>query len=244
MASDWVLVPPLADLRTQLNAVAPNRDKRSDGTIGNQAHASGTSSHNPDKTGRPEHRDGDAANEVRAVDLDKDLNEPGLTMDMVVRHLVTGAKAGRFWWLRYIIWDRTIWSKSSGWAPRAYRGQNAHTEHAHINSDFTQAADTVRGVNYRLEDIPVALTAADKNWLVQQIDARADQIESNLIKALSASTDLVTITQNTAAEIGKKPGDRVPLGTLVQLAVIYAARADDKAALAVTQTKPAPEVTQ
>lgn len=167
----WVVVPNLDDLRDQLNEIAPDRDKSSDGSIGDTSHAAGRSSHNPDKTGNPEHRDGDAQNEVRARDFDKDLRRPGLTMAMVVHHLVLGARSGRFWWLRYIIFDGVIYHKSNGFQARTYAGQNKHREHAHVNSDFTQAADAVRNVNYHLEEL-VTLTPAEIDKIAAATAAR------------------------------------------------------------------------
>ncbi len=110
------------------------------------------SSHNPDLTGTPEWRDGDKVNEVRARDIDKDLRTPGLTMLMVVRHLVEGAREGRFWWLRYIIFQGVIYHRSHGWQARTYTGANSHHEHAHVNNDFSQAADNAV-VTYGLREI-------------------------------------------------------------------------------------------
>lgn len=158
----WVVVPNLDNLRDQLNEIAPDRDKSSDGSIGNQAHQDSRSSHNDDLHGNPEYRDGDKVPEVRARDFDKDLRRPGLTMAMVIRHLVEGARIGRFWWLRYLIYDGIIYHKSNGFQARTYTGQNKHREHAHVNSDFTQAADTVRNVNYHLEEL-VALSETEMN---------------------------------------------------------------------------------
>jgi hypothetical protein len=167
------VVQCLEDLRTQLNAIAPNRDKSSDGGIGDAAHRERRSSHNPDLTATPEWRDGDSKDEIRARDFDKDLRETGLTMMMVVLWLVRGAKSGEFWWLRYIIYAGQIWHKNNGWIARDYDGDNQHLEHAHVNSDFTQKADDVKNCNYRLEDIPMALTDADKVWIADKIDAAA-----------------------------------------------------------------------
>lgn len=149
----WILVPTLADLRSELNELAPARDKASDGTIGDQAHASGASSHNPDRTGTPEWRDGDALNEVRAIDLDKDLRHPHVTMAKVVRHLVTGARSGRFWWLRYIIFDGIIYHRRYAFAARTYTGSNKHDKHAHINSEFSQKADSYTDATYGLDEL-------------------------------------------------------------------------------------------
>lgn len=152
MAS-YEVVPPLEDLRVQLNQVAPDRDKTSDGSIGDQAHSERASSHNPDETGTPEWRDSDSKNEIRARDFDKDLRRKGLTMEMVVQLLVRGARSGRFWWLRYIIYAGRIWHKNTGFETRTYSGSNGHYEHAHINTDFTQAADNYTGADYGLEEL-------------------------------------------------------------------------------------------
>jgi hypothetical protein len=180
-----IVVPPLDDLCDQINDIAPNRDKASDGAQGNKEHQSRPSSHNGDRSGTPEHRDGDAKDEIRARDFDKDLREPGLTMLMIVRHLVLGARSGRFWWIRYIIFDGLIYHKSTGFQARVYTGANKHDKHAHVNNDFTQAADNVRGVNYHLEEIPVALTNADKVWIAGQITAARDAV----LKDASGRTD-------------------------------------------------------
>jgi hypothetical protein len=153
MAS-WVIVPALEDLRVQLNAIAPNRDKSSDGGIGDTSHAAGRSSHNPDETGNPEwDNDPDNLPEVRARDFDKDLRHPTITAERVVQHLLKYARNGTFWWLRYIIFNKRIWRKSNGWRQESYTGKNNHSHHFHVNNDFTQAADNVSGVNYRLKEL-------------------------------------------------------------------------------------------
>lgn len=163
------VVPCLDELRDQLNRVAPNRDKTSDGGIGDTAHKKRRSSHNEDESGTPEWQDPDSKDEVRARDFDRDLREPGLTMEMVVAWLVAGAKRGEFWWLRYIIFDGYIWHVNNGWNRSKYNGENQHEHHAHVNSEFSQSADNKTGCNYRLGDIPVALTDNDKKWLSDEI---------------------------------------------------------------------------
>ncbi len=52
----------------------PKRDTRSDGSIGDTSHQGYPSSHNPDRTGRAEYRDGDQLDGVRARDFDADLH--------------------------------------------------------------------------------------------------------------------------------------------------------------------------
>ena len=151
----WFVVPPLEALRAELNRRCPNRDKTSDGSIGDYQHQQGRSSHNPDDTGLDNAEwDSDADNlqEVRARDFDVDLNDD-ITMEQVVQYLVRGARAGRFWWLRYIIYRSRIWHRNTGWETREYTGVNTHTLHAHVNSQFTQTADGYTGAVYGLEDL-------------------------------------------------------------------------------------------
>jgi hypothetical protein len=149
----WVVVPNLDEAKTQLDARFPNRDKASDGGIGNLAHQKESSSHNPDKTGKPEHRDGDSKDEVRARDFDADLRDPSVNMEQVVQHWVNLARQGKLWWVRYIIYKRRIWHKRDNYVTRNYTGKNTHDKHVHVNSEFTQAADDVRGTNWGLNDI-------------------------------------------------------------------------------------------
>lgn len=148
----WTLVPPLVELTDQMNERFPKREKKSDGSIGNQIHAQGTSSHNPDKTGKPEWRDGDNKNEVRAKDLDKDLNDPNCSMEQVVQEWVRLARAGKLWWVRYIIFNGRIWHRKDGFKTRVYKGKNKHDKHAHVTSEFTQKADEAKGVDWGLKN--------------------------------------------------------------------------------------------
>jgi len=147
----WVVVPNLDEARDQLNARFPNRGKSSDGSIGDIAHQVSSSSHNPDLTGLPEYRDGDTIDEVRARDFDKNLNDAaGVTMEDVVQLWVKLARSGQLWWIRYMIYKRRIWHKRDNYVTRVYTGSNPHDDHLHLNSDFTQAADTIRGTNWYL----------------------------------------------------------------------------------------------
>lgn len=153
MTSPWIVVPNLNEAKDQFDKRFPKRDDASDGSIGNTAHSTHASSHNPDKSGYPEWRDGDSKNEVRARDFDRDLKDPDYTMESVVQLWVKLARAGTLWWVRYIIYNGRIWHKKDGFKTRVYTGANQHTEHMHITSDFTEKADTVTGVNWHLGDL-------------------------------------------------------------------------------------------
>lgn len=129
----WVLVKSLAHVRAQFNTAFPGRDKASDGSIGDQAHQTSLSGHNPDEEGHSETTDADSVNEVRAIDIDADLRKTGVTMEMVVQHLVTLCRTGKITFIRYIIFSKRIWKKSAGWVTQAYKGKNPHDKHAHVS---------------------------------------------------------------------------------------------------------------
>jgi hypothetical protein len=171
--ADWIMVPCLVQLRTEFNQIAPGRDKASDGGIGDQAHAGDVSDHNPDETGRVPIRDADRINEVHAFDVDKDLRTPGLDMEKVVQFLLGRCRAGTEKRLRYIIFNRRIWEASNGWRQRTYTGRNAHDQHGHFSASYDTAREASTA-SWHLEDIPVALTAADKQWISGEIKRVVD----------------------------------------------------------------------
>lgn len=160
----WVLTKNLVRLREELNALGPNRDRSSDGAVGDLAHQTGYSGHNPDRTGLGEWQDGDSLDEVRAIDVDKD--GPwlyGQTMEKVVQHLVQRGRRGEWLPLAYIIYNRRIWVASNGWVTQTYNGDNPHDHHAHFSGGYSQKADNAGDFNYGIatlgkpdeEDLPV-----------------------------------------------------------------------------------------
>lgn len=166
--ADWILVPCLVQLRADLNAIAPGRDRASDGSIADNLHGN-TSDHCADEDSPAlRHKDADRTNEVHAIDVDRDLNTPGLYMEDVVQHILGRCRSGAEKRLRYIIFDRRIWEASNGWQQRAYTGPNAHDHHAHFSSSYESAREASKA-SWHLEDIPVALTEADKTWLKAEI---------------------------------------------------------------------------
>lgn len=202
MAS-WILVPCLDQLRTELNRIAPNRDKSSDGTIGDAAHQTRSSDHNDDEVGKVPIKDADSKHEVHAYDADADLREPNLTMEMVVQHVVGRCRAGVEKRLRYVIYNKRIWEASNGWRQRSYSGDNPHTQHAHFSSSYETKLEASTA-SWRLEDIPVALTEADKRWLEGKIDAAETRLraEINAVPKEELSTKI-----GDAAQSGRTVGD-------------------------------------
>ena len=128
----WRVARSLEVLRAEINAAAPNRSIVSDGSIGDAAHASRSSDHNPWV------KDSAGVGVVRARDF---TNDPrgGLDCGALALHLATllgmhpalGSGA-------YIIWDRRIVSTDrlrEGWRP--YTGSNPHTKHLHLSVGLT-----------------------------------------------------------------------------------------------------------
>lgn len=108
-------------LRDTLNRMWPNRDKSSDGWIGDEAHQATTSDHNPDpRTGV-----------VRARDTDKD----GIIVGRVLAAMMLHPS------MRYVIFNRRIYRAADRWRPRAYTGSNPHTGHIHGSIHHTVAAE-------------------------------------------------------------------------------------------------------
>lgn len=118
----WRIAESLKKLREQLNAAYPNRDTTSDGAIGDAAHASRSSDHNPwVKDGK--------MGVVTAIDIDEDLNG-----DATLEDVVTAIRSSRDKRVKYIIYEGRITVKGSDlqrW--KKYTGSNAHKHHAHIS---------------------------------------------------------------------------------------------------------------
>lgn len=151
------LVPSLVKLRSEFDLLFPGRDRTTDGWIGDPAHQARDSDHNRDPRGL-----------VHAIDVDAGLG-PTANMQAFVDFLVKRCKAGDEKRLKYVIYNRRIWSASWGWTRRSYGGTNPHTEHAHFSASYTPAHEQDVAA-WRLEEVPVALTDADKKWLEQTID--------------------------------------------------------------------------
>ena len=117
-------------LRLQVDDSYPDRDRRSDGWIGDTSHKARPSDHNPDAKGI-----------VRAIDIDRDLSgkaKPDL-MPYLADQIRVCAKRGDKR-ISYIIFAGRIASSRMGWRWRKYRGINPHNTHLHVS--FTSKGDT------------------------------------------------------------------------------------------------------
>lgn len=130
----WQLNPALTRFRAAVNdRYGARRDLESDGTIGDQAHASRSSDHNPDKDGS-----------VDAWDMDVDLNGRGqpYAADVEALKQVFQAHESSAYWIH----DDQIARRADGWRRRPYPDfnpspdRNKHTKHVHWNT--LQARET------------------------------------------------------------------------------------------------------
>jgi hypothetical protein len=118
-------------LREQLDDSYPDRDRTSDGWIGDVRHSARSSDHNPDAEGI-----------VRAIDIDRDLSgkaKPDLMPDLAdqIRLFAKRDKSKR---ISYLIFAGRIASPRMGWRWRKYSGINPHNSHLHCS--FTKKGDS------------------------------------------------------------------------------------------------------
>lgn len=126
----WRLAGSLAALIDQVDQVAPGRSQASDGSIGDAAHASRASAHNPD-----------AGGVVRAVDITHDP-AGGLDAHTLAEELLA-AQDPR---LQYVISRSRIGAGPAGPAPgrwRRYTGTNPHDKHVHVEVVTSSRADSL-----------------------------------------------------------------------------------------------------
>jgi len=125
-AGSWRLARALEVHRNEANLANPKRDRASDGTIGNAAHAANwtSSDHNPFVIVA-------GLGVVRADDLDAD----GLDLPGAFERARVAARAGRLPQVAaggYLILNRRITAPDfSGW--RVYAGSNPHVGHGHTS---------------------------------------------------------------------------------------------------------------
>lgn len=115
----WRVARSLEVLRDQINALAPNRSRVSDGTVGDLSHQRTYSEHNPDANGV-----------VRAMDI---THSPDRGLDC--QKIVDALTASRDPRIMYIIWNYKIMSPTIApfWGWRPYHGSNPHDHHFHIS---------------------------------------------------------------------------------------------------------------
>lgn len=116
----WRLAASLVQLRDEVNKTYPKRDKGSDGTIGDTAHSTRRSDHNPNSRGV-----------VQAWDCTDDKG----TLGMELAEFLRKKRDPR---VKYVISEGKMFSSYPttsypAWAWRPYNGTNKHTSHTHVS---------------------------------------------------------------------------------------------------------------
>ena len=110
--SSWRVARSLDVLTREIRALHPGTTVW---TIGDAAHRNRPSDHNPNSAGV-----------VCAIDV---LGDKGLDLADFVERL----RLGRHPALKYVIYNRRVFSAAHGYAWRTYTGSNPHVTHAHIS---------------------------------------------------------------------------------------------------------------
>lgn len=152
----YYLAPSLVELRNEVNRLFPNRDKSSDGWVGDTSHAARPSDHNPDWSSN---------GVVRAIDIDIDDNDRNRNLRRMLLSEVIGDP--RVW---YVISNGIIYSSTYGWTARKYTGSNPHTKHVHISIKGTRSAEKDTSPWFgpakpaRRQRLPISLSTVRKEF--------------------------------------------------------------------------------
>ena len=112
----WRLAKSLGQLLAQVNGFAPDRNRSSDGTVGDLAHSGRVSDHNPNSQGI-----------VTALDVTHDPYH-GVDSYKIAEQL----RVSRDKRIKYVISNRRIFN-GEGWNWRPYSGSNPHSMHMHVS---------------------------------------------------------------------------------------------------------------
>lgn len=132
----WRVARSLDVLLGQINKAYPRRSTRSDGSIGDAAHASRKSDHNP-WVKFP----GSSIGIVTARDFTHDPDD-GFDAHEFAEHL----RKARDPRIKYVISNRRIFAGNDGprpWVWRPYKGPNPHTKHIHVSVRPYPSSDSV-----------------------------------------------------------------------------------------------------
>ena len=156
----WRLAPAANTLRNQVNTRYPKRDRRSDGTIGDQAHRRRVSDHNPDKQGF-----------VMALDLDEDNWPAHVFADQLIAYMRTSDDTR----IKNVVYENRVASGTykdvKGQPPRYWQWRAAkgmgHEHHIHISFNLP--------ARYDARPFPLAILEP-QTWSNDALDAPASEL--------------------------------------------------------------------
>jgi hypothetical protein len=176
----WMAAPSVRLGLTEADTLWPNRNKASDGIIGNTSHSSRISDHNPDSRGI-----------VHAFDLTHDPSH-GVDCSVLANHL-RSQKDTR---IRYVIWNgrlfRGPWSdavlagRAKPWFWETYTGDNSHTKHMHVSIGYDRSAENDLRPWWDI----MGLSENDKKFLKEEI--RDDTVSMITVGRLNVDSERET----------------------------------------------------
>lgn len=188
---DWHLNPALTAFRSEVNARYPNRDKTSDGTVGDLAHQATNSDHNPDSDGS-----------VDAWDMDIELNGSGKPYDKDLWAVINAALKHES--IQYVIYNCKITSRTWGlgvW--RDYTGPSPHDHHVHFNTRSAYENSTKPWLP-KEPDMPLENADVMKIWTWDLVDGDATEVAYKMLlraadSATSANKAVATLRADVTA---------------------------------------------
>lgn len=188
----------LEQLRRQLNQMAPNRSKASDGALGDAAHAARKSDHNPD-----------AGGVIRARDFTHDPGG-GLDCNWLARTLIASGDPR----IRYIIWNTRIWQNG------VWKDSKGHTQHLHLSVVAGAAADSTAAWNLggqgEEEEFMAGMSQGDKDLVLNASRRVMGMLQQTYWKPVPNSTRIEVVSANTPGAIPSSVLDTVAGNYLVQ----------------------------
>lgn len=203
----WRAMGSLLVLRDQVNALAPNRSRASDGLVGDEEHQETASDHNP------HYVEGVGRDIVTALDL---THDPAHGFDSFDFAEVLRTHRDRR--IKYVISNRRLFSSYAtssrpAWTWGPYSGADPHTNHVHISVLDDPIADTRTPWNLEGFDMPTPEEYAAAVWKYN---------------AGSSANPVAAIARlNQAAASAAVAAARTPADLTAKLDAILAAALDD-----------------
>ncbi len=205
-------LPAIISLVNELDNSFPERDKSSDGEVGDRAHEQSVSNHNRDESGNTgSWSDSDKIDEVHARDIDVDLRKPGWSMDRVVEIILDRCRRGVEKRVTEIIYKGHIYTKKRGWIKRKYTGPNGHYHHLHLSFAYGSGDGQSNPENITspwgiLEAVRGEVKSREDQWSEM---ASREEVKGACREALSEFLwDAYNASQNTEAYAKAKPDDQ------------------------------------
>jgi hypothetical protein len=196
--STWRPARSITTLLAEVNATAPNRSKLSDGIIGDPAHSSRVSDHNPNPAGV-----------VRAVDITDD-DEHGVDASALAEEIrQLGIRGGHpaLGPGAYVISNGRIASATQDgqpWDWEPYPGSNPHDKHCHVSVATAAAGyDSTTPWGVMTEEDPMTDYAAQLDRIEAKLDqaAKRDQTRNQRVVKLLRKLRTQVKDDATVAEI-------------------------------------------